>query len=86
MTEAVLLQSCSEGPSHNREEQCLSLRPSIALECPREGVEFEAEVPLKELQPLIGSYRDEKKKLIVKVIIQWQDAGCHRVHALLFSS
>jgi hypothetical protein len=39
------------------------------FECPREGVELEAEVPLKELQPLVGAYRDEKKKITVKIII-----------------
>ncbi len=39
------------------------------FECPREGVEYEAEVPLKELQPLIGAYRDKKRNIIIKVII-----------------
>ena len=39
------------------------------FECPREGVELEAEVPLKELQPLVGAYRDEENKVNVKVVI-----------------
>jgi len=39
------------------------------FECPREGVELEAEVPLKKLQPLVEMYRDEERKLNVKVII-----------------
>jgi len=39
------------------------------FECPREGVEVKAEVPLAELQPLLGTYRDEKNKINVKVII-----------------
>lgn len=39
------------------------------FECPREGVELEAEVPLKELQPLVGAYRDEKQKITVNIII-----------------
>ena len=40
------------------------------FECPREGVEYKPEVPLKELQPLVGAYRDEKRKVTIKVIIQ----------------
>ncbi|MBC8352772.1 MAG: beta-lactamase family protein [Planctomycetes bacterium] len=41
----------------------------LEFECPREGVELEAEVPLKELQPLIGTYRDEATKRNIKVIV-----------------
>ena len=33
------------------------------FECPREGVEIEAEIPLEELQPLVGVYRHKKIKL-----------------------
>jgi len=40
------------------------------FECAREGVEYKPEVPLKELQPLVGAYRDEKRKVTIKVIIQ----------------
>lgn len=39
------------------------------FECPREGVELKAEVPLEKLQPLVGTYRDEEAKISVKVII-----------------
>jgi CubicO group peptidase (beta-lactamase class C family) len=39
------------------------------FECPREGVEYEAEVPLEELQPLVGVYRYEERKRNLKVII-----------------
>ncbi|MEO2007974.1 MAG: serine hydrolase domain-containing protein [Pirellulaceae bacterium] len=39
------------------------------FECSREGVEYEAEVPLKELQTLLGAYRDEKRDFNVKVVI-----------------
>jgi CubicO group peptidase (beta-lactamase class C family) len=44
-------------------------RAGFEFECPREGVELEAEVPLKELQPLVGAYRDEENKVNVKVVI-----------------
>ena len=39
------------------------------FECPREGVEYEPEIPLKELQPLVGVYRNEKSKVNIKAII-----------------
>ena len=39
------------------------------FECAREGVEYEAEVPLKEMQPLLGAYRDEQRNFNIKVII-----------------
>ena len=39
------------------------------FECPREGVEYEPEVPLDVLQPLVGIYRHEKRQRNLKVII-----------------
>lgn len=39
------------------------------FECPREGMELETEVPLERMQPLVGAYRDEKRKLNVQVTI-----------------
>ena len=41
----------------------------FAFECPREGVEVAAEVPLEDLQPLVGTYRDERRRRNMKVII-----------------
>lgn len=42
----------------------------VEFECFRNGVEVPIEVPLAELQPLIGSYKDPVEDAIIKVLIQ----------------
>ena len=56
----------------DKDDKSISLtmyQNGFEFECSREGVEYGAEVPLKELQPLLGVYRDENKNFNVQVVI-----------------
>lgn len=41
----------------------------MEFECPREGIEVEPEIALEQLQPLVGTYRDEEEDFNFKIVI-----------------